>query len=176
MFELARLIGTAEPQIVLETRRGTRVRNFQAPDPGQRARAVFNGLLQSHPNWVTRKDPCGIYNCFGHIWAARRTSIYEQSEVDVIRRDDGYRDLQAAEAPRPGDLAIYLEPADSSILHVGLISELRYLSDAAGKQVGNPAIWVLSKWNDAAGEVLHHLKDVPWSADDFRVEFWTDRT
>lgn len=175
MFELVRMLGSEEVSIVVETRERSRIPNSQAPAPDARAVAVFARLLQTHPTWELRKAACGYYNCFGHVWAARRTAIYEQSGVELIVRDDGYRFLASGEPPLHGDVAVYEDANHDSILHVGFVCELRRLSDPQGRPAGQPAIWVLSKWNDSAGEVLHHLNDVPWAADRFRVRFWTDR-
>lgn len=170
MFELLRLGGTPERSIVVETRLRTSIPNSQAPEPDDRLRRVFARLVASHPAWEVRRAACGVYNCFGHVWAGRRTAIYEPSGVNAILGDDGYRKLAPSEAPFPGDIALYLT-ADGNILHAAEVVEIRRLSTPVGLGSGTP--YALSKLNDSTGEVLHHLKDVPW--EDANVEIWTER-
>lgn len=136
---------------------------------------MFERLVSAHPGWEIRKRACGVYNCFGHVWASRRTAVYEESEVERILADDGYRVLASAETPLQGDLALYALVAGGDLLHVGLVVELRRISSSGGSPLGHGAPWVLSKWNDVSGEVVHHVNDVPFPADEFSVAFWTDR-
>jgi len=175
MFELPHLAGSPASGIVLETRLRRRIRNSQAPDPDARATAIFRRLLASHRGWELRKPESGIYNCFGHVWASRRTAVYDQPGVEDILLDDGYRRLSSNESPVQGDIGIYYDSAGTSVLHVGLVSDLRRISSSTGAEVGAPVAWLLSKWNDASGEVLHHFRDVPWADGDFTLAFWTDR-
>jgi hypothetical protein len=175
MFELLRLTGFEEGGITLETRLRNRVDNSQAAEPDEHAVRKFRYLLSLHRGWELRKAPCGIYNCFGHVWAARRTAIYEESGVETILRDDGYRALNSSENPRQGDLALYCDSVRGSLLHVGIVCELRGLVASDGTSVGIAAPWILSKLNDVSGEVLHHSKDVPYGKGNFELEFWTDR-
>ena len=171
MFELARLQGTPESPIPLATRLGTPVRNSRSPSPSERARSIFSLLLRKHPQWVLRKEPCGYYNCFGLVWASRRTSIYEQDDLDRILLEDGYRGLEDPRRCRLGDLALYLDEA-GGFLHVGVVAEIRQVVGGGVSRSGAP--WILSKWNDSTGEVLHHYNDVPFALS-YTVRFWTDR-
>lgn len=175
MFENIRLLGSDEQPIPLHTRMRNPVRNSQAPEPDARARRKFDLLLTQHRDWELRKPPCGFYNCFGHLWASRRTAIYDQPEVDKILHDDGYRRLAPAERPRHGDVAVYCDSTGKSFYHVGMLCELRRLTLADGTAVGEPTPWILSKWDDASGEVLHRLNDVPWPENEFMIEWWTER-
>jgi hypothetical protein len=108
MFETFKLFGSTEVSIALETRRRRSIPNSQAPDTDPRSRAKFARLMKTHGNWRERKAPCGIYNCFGHIWASRRTSIYEEDAVEMILEDDDYRWLSDQGQVREGDLALYI--------------------------------------------------------------------
>jgi hypothetical protein len=177
MFERARLIGSREPTIKVQTRLGTDIQNAQAPPPNEMCIGRFDSLLKKRALWVLRKRPCGLYNCFGLIWASRRTSIYEQDQIEIILRDDGYRPLGDAESLHCGDLVIYYGRGGSDIWHVGKVMELRNLVVSGQDVEAEPSRipWVLSKWNDSAGEVLHHYTDVPWPEDEFEFRFWTDR-
>ena len=174
MFEIVKLGGSRESGIALETRKRTPLRNSQAPEVDQTAIQKFQRLLQRYTGWELRKTACGLYNCFGLVWASRRTAIYDEPAVKNILQDDGYRELQNNESPSPGDVALYYDAQRKSILHVGLICELRQLY--AGSEESRQRIpWILSKWNDTSGEVLHHFNEVPWQPNDFTVAFWTER-
>lgn len=177
MFEFLRLSGTEESGIALETRLRTRVANAQAPAPSERDMRIFGLLLTQHPDWEARCQPCGIYNCFGHIWASRRTAIYEETEVETILGDDGYRRLGSGEGPLQGDIALYYDPARTELWHGGLVCELRRMVNASGEPVGRPVPWILSKLSAVHGEVLHRAMDVhsPYREDRFTLEFWTER-
>lgn len=173
MFEILELAGTPRSSIRLQTQRGTDIDNEQAAPPDDRRMRVFERLVATHFGWTVRKPPCGVYNCAGHVWASRRTAVYEQKWYDLILEEDGYRMLQGGESPVIGDLALY-RLTTGEILHVGLIMEIRRLSgDSTGSSASFP--WALSKWDDASGEVLHHFRDVPYAEQDYTVSFWTDR-
>lgn len=166
MFERVKLFGSGEKGIALATRHGRNISNCQAAETDAYGRRKFQLLLRDHVGWKLRKEACGIYNCFGHVWASRRTAIYEQPAVEMILQDDGYRQLRNGESVCEGDLALYLTPETTSILHVGLVCEVRAIG-----ATGIP--WILSKWDGAVGEVLHHFMEPPYNESDFRVVFWT---
>lgn len=170
------LLGTPEQSIVLETRLGNRVLNAQSAGPDQNARGMFNLHCKNHPRWEIRKDPCGIYNCYGHVWGSRRTAIFSSAEIKKIIQDDGYRLLPVDEKPQRGDLILYyfLEGPDP-LAHVGLVCELRYPLDDKGGTAGKSAPWILSKLNTDSGEVIHHYDDPVYGKGSYRYEFWTDR-
>ena len=112
--------------------------------------------------------PNANYNCAGHVWANRRTCIFERGEWDKILAQDGYVKLVENVRPMAGDLAIYRLP-DYGIVHVGEI--LRF--DGEGVQV--PV--VLSKWGDWTGEYEHKEHDIPFRAalPGYMIEYWTER-
>lgn len=174
MFENLRLLGTTERKIVLQTRLGNAVDNAQTAEPDAQDIRKFEGIFAEH-EWKLRKKPCGMYNCFGLVWAARRTGIYDQKGIETILLDDGYRELNANEKPLYGDIALYFSPPpEAEIWHAGLVCELRSLVNL---EIA-PVPWVLSKLNAVCGEVLHNARDVhsPFKeGDGHRLEFWTDR-
>jgi hypothetical protein len=103
------------------------------------------------------------YNCFGLVFASRRTWIHEEA-LDLILRDDGYRRV---DVPWIGDVVIYRDN-DDNVNHVGIVVGLNV--DSMG---GQPEILVLSKWG-ADGEYLHRHDHVP-GLFGARVEYWTER-
>ena len=173
MFEEVRLLGSTERQIVVQTHKGREVENHIEPEPGEQQRRKVKLLFKKYgASWLKRKPACGVYNCAGHVWASRRTSIFEDSDWDMILTDDGYRKLQTGESPWPGDLVIYRDRS-SGYLHVGMILAL-----AEGITPDSPRIpWVLSKWDSASPEVIHYFYSTPWLQQGFSVEaeYWTDR-
>lgn len=174
MFETVRLLGSDETELALQTRRSRQIRNAQAAEVvTDKAREVFARLSANHGRWEPRKPACGVYNCSGHVWASRRTAIYEESEIEKILADDGYRALRD-ERPTISDLVLYY--VNNTLYHVGVVFEFRRLDvivELGDTREVDAAPWVLSKWNDSSGEVLHHVNDVPWA--DCEVKFITDR-
>lgn len=169
MFELQRLQGPNQFQIALQTRRGRDIDNSVGPELTEAHHRRYAALLeQNGRNWQQRKPPSAGYNCAGHIWASRRTCIYEETEWKKILEDDGYR---RTDRPMQDDVVIYVDPK-VGVLHVGRIIELRGVTETP------PRIpWVVSKWSDWSGEVVHHVKDVPFAGQgfDLTIECWTDR-
>jgi len=169
MLEMARLIGTRPDGIILHTRLRNEVENSQSCEPDATIWARYDLFRGNHFAWVNRKPACGVYNCFGLVWASRRTSIYEESEISKILADDGYRLLTNEELPLPGDVVLYRLLGNT--FHAAMVMEIRQL------QPGTPKIpWVLSKWGPVFGEDLHALLDVPrYPLGDCSIEFWADR-
>jgi hypothetical protein len=167
MFELARLVGTPPDKIILQTRERNYVANSQSCEPDATIRARYDGLRRKHFAWLNRKPACGVYNCFGLVWASRRTAIYEENDISQILSDDGYRQLVTDSQLRPGDVVLYRYPGNT--LHAAMVIEL--------KPLGSSTVpWVLSKWGPVFGEDLHAFLDVPKNLKDCMIEFWTDRS
>lgn len=170
MFELQKLQGDGERAISVQTRKGSDVRNSLGLDLTESHRRRYDLLLSRYgQNWQIRRPPSGCYNCAGHVWASRRTCIYEAEDWQLILADDGYR---RTNEPVADDLILYVEK-DQGILHIGRVLEVR-----AGITAGSRRIpWVLSKWNDWSGEVCHFEQDHPLRMPGFTVtiEYWTDR-
>lgn len=171
MFDAVELGGTPDAGIVLQTRYGRDIPNSQAVGPDAQALRILAAIAQKHSGWISRKDPCGTYNCAGLVWASRRTAIYDDGScyADIIA-DDGYT-MIATDQLTVGDLALYRLVQTRRAIHVGMVVEL--------KTIGNSRIpWVLSKWNDFSGESLHHVEDVSFveqfERTEYDIEFWTD--
>ena len=175
MFEPARLLGPTEQSIVVETRKRRRIANSVEPEPGSREQHRYRTILSRFGgNWVERRPATGCYNCAGHVWASRRTSLHDPEQWRSILADDGYRRLPNGQPPAPGDLALYVDEKDE-ILHVGEVLEMREgLTPEGAKKP-----WVLSKLDDQSGEVMHWDHDLLplYRVQQFspRIEYWTDR-
>ncbi len=180
MFEYQKLLGSTERRIIVETKKTRSIDNSIALPPGE------HELLRWQRNkkdlgrfWDERKPPCGEYNCAGHVWASRRTAIYNDEEWKKIIVDDGYRPLVSGEEPKIGDLVLYGNEKNGFI-HVGQVVELRKLQISSisdvNSQKGIP--WILSKWDDASGEYLHNVNDIELfrrNFPDIKIEYMTDR-
>jgi hypothetical protein len=165
MLEMARLVGTPSKEIILQTRAGHDVANSQSCEPDATIPARYDRLRRKH-FWVSRKPACGVYNCFGLVWASRRTAIYKESDISQILTDDGYRQLVTDSQLRPGDVVLYRYPGNTR--HAAMVVEL--------KPLGTSTVpWVLSKWGPVFGEDLHAFLDVPKDLEGCMIEFWTDR-
>lgn len=180
MFEQLLLSAPTARSIIVQTKIGNDVKNDIAPDIDDRQRAIYSLVREKHgARWTHRKPACGTYNCFGHLFASRRTAIREDPEIEQILLEDGYRQLNSNENICPGDIVIYRDRTDRMIVHGGVIMRLDTL--APGKidleQVATVPM-VLSKWDDKSGEDLHQLMDIPFRGKGFDIycEIWTDRT
>ncbi len=141
-------------------------------DPGERELRLYQLLLQRFgQNWAERKPAAGVYNCAGHVWASRRTSILADNAWRTILDEDGYRCLSDREEPMVGDLVLYADIDRRTYNHVGMILEM-----CAGVATDRPRIpRILSKWNSTSGEVIHFCHDVPYDSQSTKIEYWTDR-
>ena len=170
MFELQRLQGTPTPGIVLQTRLGTNIQNSLGLTISETHVRRFELLVRKYGDrWKQRRPPSGAYNCAGHIWASRRTCIYEPADWQRILADDGYR---LTMSPMADDIVIYSDQ-DQEILHIARVLELR-----PGIAEESPVIpWIVSKWNDWSGESFHFVYDHPLGQQGFDVSiaYWTDR-
>jgi len=166
MFEEEFLIGDTERSIVVQTRRGRSVANVIEAEPGPREKNIYATIQKRFGHvWINRKPPCGVYNCYGMVFASRRTSILDDGQIADILRDDGYRTIPEHDA-RVADLVLYKD-RKIGLLHVARVTHRHDLK----------ALHALSKWNPTSGEDEHHIRHHCWTDQGFDVEleFWTDR-
>jgi hypothetical protein len=168
MLEMARLVGTPPGKIILQTREGKDVENSQSCPPDGTIMARYALLRRMHSGWINRKPACGIYNCFGLVWASRRTAVYDEGAISQILKDDGYRQLLPGGTPQPGDIVLYRN--SNSTMHAAIVMELRQLQPD-----GSMIPWVLSKWGNVFGEDFHAIQNIPKDLEGCIIEFWTDR-
>jgi hypothetical protein len=176
MFESALLLGETERSIDLATAKGRSIKNLVEvhPPPPHSIKNYALLVSQSGAGWKERKPATGRYNCAGHVWASRRTSIFEVAEFNAIIDDDGYRRLGQNEPVLPGDIATYVDQDNrDEILHVGRV----YFLAPGITSTSKPIPWIISKWNSTSGESLHSAYDVPYRKDfpNLGIFFLTDR-
>jgi hypothetical protein len=176
MFEKAKRLGDTERSIALETRLGTPIKNLieTHPPPFYCCNKYRLTVDRFGADWKERKPATGIYNCAGHVWASRRTSILDPQLMKLILEEDGYRRLAPGEKPCPGDIAVYVDlDAQDEILHVG-----RVYGFERGLADGSPPIpLIISKWDSTSGESLHRAHDVHYGSLGFcfQIRYYTDR-
>ncbi len=183
MFEELRILGPSEEGITIHTRKKRAIKNDIALPPTSKHRRDYAHMQSMYgsaiPRWENRKPACGVYNCFGLLFASRRTSIREDEEIAAILADDDYRKLMKAEKIWIGDVVLY-RSENNTLLHAGLIVrvEENKLAEIDGAPIARQ-VYVLSKWNDSFGEDIHLIDRVPYINErqygKFTVEIWTDR-
>lgn len=170
MFEEEILLGDTERSIALETRKGRRIRNVVAPEPGEQAHRTYAAVRKKFgQTWTNRKGPCGGYNCYGMVFATRRTAIYEDDQIPGILEDDGYRKIGENEV-RPRGIVLYRDRT-RGLLHVALVLRRQKWEGAI------PVPFALSKWDDSCGEDEHNVHHHIWREPEYHValEFRTER-
>jgi hypothetical protein len=109
------------------------------------------------------------YNCFGMVFACRRTCVLDHNEVLKILHDDEYVEVKSREAVEVGDIVLYRQQREGEIKHVGIVVEKRPAVSAGG----SPTFMVLSQWG-ADGEWVHHEATVLSAFGTVR-EFYSER-
>ncbi len=173
MFETIKLASKKKWEIPLATRLGNRIENELPPPPDQTTLVAHRRISEAFKEWKERAALAVGYNCAGHVWASRRTAIYEPSEWNKILTDDFYDDVDPNDV-REGDLVIYYDK--ESFLHVG---EIIAVDTIQGFRISSsaPIPKILSKWDQYSGEYIHSLRDVPFKKafPDFQTRFVTER-
>jgi hypothetical protein len=108
------------------------------------------------------------YNCFGMVFANRRTWIVDGDEVEKkVFPDDGYRKLTDPNEICIGDVAVYRKGPGAPIEHVALVMEVTI-------DQGRVETLLLSQWGED-GEYIHRVNAVPTAFGAF-VEYFSERT
>ena len=183
VFDLAQTMVSKPMGIALETRAGHTISNaILAPLSAADQRGLDKLARLRGANWESRKPHTLGYNCAGHAWASRRTCILDESAVQLIIADDGYRELHGVEGVKQGDLVLYWNETTGGMrswLHPGVVSELRVgvltINDLPCVKAAGRIPWVLSKFSPYHGEWLHRYDDAPYKWDGVIIQFLTDR-
>lgn len=108
------------------------------------------------------------YNCFGMVFASRRTWIADGDVVEkTIFPDEGFSKVAALQEVKVGDVVVYRKTENGPIEHVGLVVEVK---------IPDPTTYlflILSQWGED-GEYLHHTTDVPPDCGTY-VEYWSEK-
>ena len=171
MFDEVRIVGPEHEQIVVQTRKGTVLDNVIEVAPGAMDELKYEKFFEIHgQQWQPRKPIAGVYNCAGHVWASRRTSLTDPPQWRTILDDDGY---VRTDTPVADDVVLYVDEDNGEIIHVARVVELREGITPESERIP----WVVSKWGPISGEAMHFAHDVPYGRQgySFRSEYWTDR-
>lgn len=177
-FDNAFVLKTEPAGIALATRTGKDIPNEIIPNPDQAELAKLDLFERRYgKSWEKRKPHIGGYNCAGHVWASRRTSILDENAIRLILKEDGYRVFRDYKTAMVGDLVLYWEHRIDGViswLHIGVICEWRRTLTIGAKHP-----WVLSKFGSGTGEWLHRYDDVPYNKPGWEanliIEFCSDR-
>ena len=179
MFEEEILLGVVERCIRLDTHLGTPIPNSIGPEPDEKARQFYERIRKKFGSrWINRKPATGVYNCFGMVFASRRTSILDNEVIRLILKEDGYRRLSTQTDLHTGDIVLYRDCERDDIYHVAMVTRWQPLvmpSDSVGAHSRTGACYVLSKWDRFCGEDEHHIEHHCWVDADVQLEYWTDR-
>jgi len=154
--------------LALETRKKTAIDNLLSNEP------VFPQMHAERAGYVNKYSPSCIfrgvgpsmtYNCHGMTFAARRTQIFEGSEVLKILQDDNYGPVNK-ENVLPGDIAVYFSTASSQ---TGIAGDPEHSATVieASTLGGLRRIKVVSRWR-YCDEVIHFVENAPYDTGDVR--------
>ena len=145
---------------------GTHIPNVRRPeDPPEIRRSAIEMFKHDHPNAKLR-SLSSVYNCVGHIFAARRTHVSSE-HLPTILEKDGYSRIDDVQKLWVGDVVVY-ENAEGETTHVGQVVEIQpNLHD------GSRNVVILSKWG-TYGEYMHEVSDVPSMLGTPKT-FWSER-
>ncbi|MBU6482976.1 MAG: hypothetical protein KGS09_20850 [Nitrospirae bacterium] len=141
--------------IVLHTRKGTDIDNFQTTELSAYDIKAAQELKKKYSMAEFRTNFIPIYNCHGMTFASRRTAVFEGTEVRQILSEDEYEEIPLQQVS-PGDVIIYVDER-GDIEHSGVV-----ISKPA-PPLNVPL--VVSKWGKGP-EVLHSAYYSPYSVSD----------
>ncbi len=149
--------GTAtDPQALkLETRARRWVKNVLRPETAPVLMSIRVTVALGACPAARNVSLSTVYNCYGLAFAARRSAIVDEEDVQTILHDDEYRRLPWDPAAwLPGDIVAYRTDT-GDLAHVGVISRIDV-------DLTNPEFRVLvrSAWGDS-GEYDHPIDQVP---------------
>ena len=139
-------------RIALSTSKNRPIPNSRRQErPPEAMRAAMEITLNGGADRKLR-SLSSTYNCFGMVFANRRTCIEPDAIPDILE-DDGYVAIDSPAAVSPGDIVIYERSGEIS--HVAVV-----ISNNPNCADGSSSIMVLSQWG-SDGEYFHDHSDVP---------------
>jgi hypothetical protein len=158
--------------IALETKAKHYIRNSrkQLPRPRQALEVAATFHTGNGGGPVKLRSLTDEYNCYGMLFAARRTHIHFPEDVEALLVDDGYRIIGRADA-LVGDLVLYRNKADDELSHAALIIRISTNILRATR-----TFHLLSQWGDD-GEYFHGEDELPphLTIRPYRIEYRTER-
>ncbi len=151
------IIGEGEEQdshsIKLATKKGRWIRNARRMENSPEAMRAAEGYCRAVCPDLKTRSLSNTYNCYGMVFACRRTWI-DEGEIEKILADDGYKLVSDRSEVCCGDVIIYREERGGPIAHVGIIIALHPQVER-----GEIEFRVLSQWG-GSGEFIHPEKHV----------------
>jgi len=140
--------------IIVQTRKGSDIKNIQDYVPLTFGKLLeLKDLKSEFPFVTTRGKVNSLYNCHGLTFASKRTCISEVADLEMVLKEDDYREIDFNET-LPGDIVLYFSE-NGDIEHSGILVDVN-----EGGDVRVPKI--ISKWGDAY-EVIHIFSDCPYN-------------
>ncbi len=127
------------------------------------------------------REPVAGYNCYGQVFASRRTGIYSVDDfpidkiIEMVLAEDGFGEI-AYDDLRAGDVVVYSD--EQGVDHVARIvgSAPRaslLVSDAEAQPTRS--FLVRSKFDSVSGEYEHPLENTGWSSTKMERRYYRDR-
>jgi len=110
--------GQADPNsVLLSTRKRIWIRNRQYPERHpERMRVAEQYCKNRVPEPIETRSLSAIYNCFGLVFASRRTAL-EREDIDRILDEDAYTFVARRADVREGDIIVYRKSPRTIPLH-----------------------------------------------------------
>ena len=162
------LLGEQFQSLALEARDGWRIPNVVdvlpiADAQLQLARKGIDSLLRATVRALA--PPSSRYNCYGLVFASRRTNVNippaEEFDIRDLLRRDGFAPVP--DEPAPGDIAVYVGPG-GDVMHAGFVTRW-----CATDSLHEEFVW--SKWG-GAGEFEHPPRAMPEVYAECEIKYW----
>lgn len=139
--------------IPLATKLGRSIRNARMPEVNPKSMLTREQIWKDRFSKLRTRSLSATYNCFGMVFASRRTCI-EHDQIEMILKDDGYNRIRPVDTKK-GDIIIYRESPREKITHVGVVIDIKSKIKEADVE-----LTILSQWG-LNGEYFHRIEDVP---------------
>jgi len=153
-------VGTAPWSIPLGTHLGTNIPNETSVPQLSLAGSRLKTEDSYRATWTSRRSPIAGYNCFGHVFACRRTALYGDADIEEVLCEDGFGEIHNEADWAPGDVVVYFD--DDGPMHAGELVRFDHvpigLMDGPQEPQARVPI-VLSKLDDVSGEYEHKLAE-----------------
>lgn len=106
---------------------------------------------------IRTRSLSATYNCYGLVFANRRTVIPFPEDVQLLLDDDGYQRITERSKVSVGDVIVYRSNPDTEIKHAGIIVEVN--PRPVGQRIEFDFM-ILSQWG-FDGEYFHRESQVP---------------